>query len=865
MPLKNNHFHWQAGVVLIVLLLSTLLSACGGSAEISKEASSQPAANQIESQAQQSADQPMSTQPSNTTPTPIPMPSATALPLPPSGDWAITADTASLIENLYELKLSKVGDVVDIAWSPDGKNLAVLGPAGILMLDGETLEINGEFQVSGRNSYISFSANNQLLVATNAITYQTQIWNLADGSSKIISNTGHLSAISPDGKILTAVEDIQQYSADGYPGPIQVFLRLFDVQSGKMIRDSVSSYTISDWVSFFPDTIGLYFSPDGKTVQTVNALGDVRSWNTSSGQLISTSVNPYTRERLSSGFCQAGHTTGNSFVVMCEIAYMDPPCIENTPGCEPTAKGRYEVGLWDANRLQRKRNLVIKDKTAYLDVALVPENDVIILFTLESLEYWNATAGKMDKSVPTNQTISSWFKSSMCSTCRKPITAVKPGTNGEVIAISHEGKVILWNSADQTEMTRAILDLRQVTSASMGTLNNQPVLAVGLSDGSVMMVNPASGDILQTIEAAHEGKVGNVALGADGNSLITTGAGSAKWWRLDSVEPFHVEAFDHRSDFFANPFAGVLAMSQETFDQKNTLLDSRLMLVDFYTGKSRPIMDSWIAHLSISLDGNWLATERLDKVSLWNFNILEWIRDFELPANNTYITAIALNPDSSALAVAQTNTISVMDVNTNTITTQITAEASINMLSFDPSGCLLAAGDNNGNLYLIDAKNQKLLKNWAAHAGRINSLSFSQDGRLLMSQAEDGSVRLWGQAGASKLPTGALLSLACKASSPPLTSTPVTPTATPTPVTPTPTPTQVAYYRPLALSDPMLTGNDVLQLQKRLVQLGYTQIGIPDGIFGPKTDQAVRQYQQDNGLVIDGIVGPLTWKQLFGE
>ncbi|WP_082390279.1 peptidoglycan-binding protein [Ornatilinea apprima] len=865
MPLRRKHLHWQAGMVLILLLLSTLLSACGGSPKIINEASSQPTANQIESQAQPSSSQPTNTQPSTTTRTPSPMPSATAIPLPPSGDWAITADTASLIENLYEMKLSKVGDVVDIAWSPDGKNLAVLGPAGILMLDGETLEINGEFQVSGRNSYVSFSANNQLLVATNAITYQTQIWNLADGSSKMISNTGHLSAISPDGKILAAVEDIQQYSADGYPGPIQVFLRLFDVQSGKMIRDSVSSYTISDWVSFFPDTIGLYFSPDGKTVQTVNALGDVRSWNINSGQLINTSVNPYTRERLSSGFCQADHTTGNSFAVMCEIAYMDPPCIENTPGCEPTAKGRYEVGLWDANRLQRKRNLVIKDETAYLDVALVPENDVIILFTLESLEYWNATAGKMDKSVPTNQTISNWFKSSMCSTCRKPITAVKPGTNGEVIAISHEGKVILWNSADQTEMTRAILDLRQVTSASMGTLNNQPVLAVGLSDGSVMMVNPASGDILQTIEAAHEGKVGNVALGADGNTLITTGAGSAKWWRLDSVEPFHVEAFDHRSDFLANPFAGVLAMSQETFDQKNTLLDSRLMLVDFYTGKSRPIMDSWIAHLSISLDGNWLATERLDKVSLWNFNTLEWIRDFELPANNTYITAIALNPDSSALAVAQTNTISVMDVNTNTIITQVTAEATINQIAFDPSGCLLAAGDNNGNLYLIDAKNRKLLSNWAAHAGRINNLSFSQDGRLLMSQAEDGSVRLWGQAGASALPTGELLSLACKASSPPLTSTPVTPTATPTPVTPTPTPTQVAYYRPLALSDPMLTGNDVLQLQKRLVQLGYTQIGIPDGIFGPKTDQAVRQYQQDNGLVIDGIVGPLTWKQLFGE
>ncbi|TLF45110.1 N-acetylmuramoyl-L-alanine amidase [Halomonas urmiana] len=32
-----------------------------------------------------------------------------------------------------------------------------------------------------------------------------------------------------------------------------------------------------------------------------------------------------------------------------------------------------------------------------------------------------------------------------------------------------------------------------------------------------------------------------------------------------------------------------------------------------------------------------------------------------------------------------------------------------------------------------------------------------------------------------------------------------------------------------------------------------------DGLFGPITEAAVRQYQRDNGLVPDGIVGPKTW------
>jgi N-acetylmuramoyl-L-alanine amidase len=58
-----------------------------------------------------------------------------------------------------------------------------------------------------------------------------------------------------------------------------------------------------------------------------------------------------------------------------------------------------------------------------------------------------------------------------------------------------------------------------------------------------------------------------------------------------------------------------------------------------------------------------------------------------------------------------------------------------------------------------------------------------------------------------------------------------------------------------------LRGDDVCTLQERLLELGYDAYRA-DGIFGVQTEMALRSFQRDYGLLVDGICGSATLRAL---
>lgn len=57
------------------------------------------------------------------------------------------------------------------------------------------------------------------------------------------------------------------------------------------------------------------------------------------------------------------------------------------------------------------------------------------------------------------------------------------------------------------------------------------------------------------------------------------------------------------------------------------------------------------------------------------------------------------------------------------------------------------------------------------------------------------------------------------------------------------------------------SGEQVTKLQKRLTASGF-DAGEADGIFGGKTEAALRAFQESAGIAADGVCGPQTLAKL---
>ncbi|MCA9197798.1 MAG: protein kinase [Planctomycetales bacterium] len=72
-----------------------------------------------------------------------------------------------------------------------------------------------------------------------------------------------------------------------------------------------------------------------------------------------------------------------------------------------------------------------------------------------------------------------------------------------------------------------------------------------------------------------------------------------------------------------------------------------------------------------------------------------------------------------------------------------TGESPLHEVAVSHDGSMLAVGDTNGTIHVLDAGTLDTLLSKKAHAGRVRDLSFSGDSLLLVSAGRDGDARIW--------------------------------------------------------------------------------------------------------------------------
>jgi Putative peptidoglycan-binding domain-containing protein len=73
------------------------------------------------------------------------------------------------------------------------------------------------------------------------------------------------------------------------------------------------------------------------------------------------------------------------------------------------------------------------------------------------------------------------------------------------------------------------------------------------------------------------------------------------------------------------------------------------------------------------------------------------------------------------------------------------------------------------------------------------------------------------------------------------------------------------YSREIKLSKPRMFGTDIVQVQEKLLSIGFSIIVSADGWYGPITEQAIRKYQEYFGFKPNGIVDNNLWEVLFSN
>lgn len=656
-------------------------------------------------------------------------PTDTATPLPPTPTPAVAPAPTSmrLPTNLLRITADNIGQVVEvgrlgkgnlgaIAYSPDGRLLAVSSRVGIWLYDSETLAVVSHLEGKEGGS-IAFSPDGTMLASggsgfwADSEVSAVRLWRVADGALLRIFEE-HIVvvdlAFSPDGTKLAAEHDDNT-------------IQLWQVDDGLLLHTLKGP---AEW-----DRFDMAFSPDGNVLAWGGEDGEVLLWQVSDGSLLHS---------------WQGDTDG------------DILCVAFSPDGTMLASGddNGTISLWrvsDGSILQ-----TLQGWGWTYSIAFSPDGTMLVAtdndYPQSRILVWQVSSGELLRTLGESS---------------GEVYMVAFAPDGETIASIHSDRSVRFWSAMDGQLVRSIEehvnDIHDLafspdgTALVSGSWNDRGVQLWSITDMQLLYTMQGYSGPVYSVDYSPDGELLASALydntaglwrAADG-SLLHTLEGSARW--IDRV------AF--------SPDGAILAVA--ACDNTVDGLDNVVQLwrtsdwVPLRTLEGKRCIES----VAFSPDGTLLASSWGDGVRLWR--VSDGVPVHSLDGYEYYTRDVAFSPDGTILATTGVDNVGVVDAEEKEVvrlwrtadmalmaTLEGPKDLHLSGLAFSPDGTLLASGTGHGSsrdydysIWLWQMPDGAFVQTLEGHKASINHLSFSPDGTLLASGDGDGLVRLWGVPG----------------------------------------------------------------------------------------------------------------------
>ncbi|MEO0840110.1 MAG: NACHT domain-containing protein [Cyanobacteria bacterium J06643_5] len=593
---------------------------------------------------------------------------------------------ASLGESIF---IKALGEVLSVAFSPDGKLLATASDDGAVRLWETT---SGCLIMSLKEHFnsvlsIAFSPDGKT-IATGSYDKTIKIWDI-NTQQCLITLQAHDSGVrslsfSPDGKTIATgsydktikIWDIKtrqclitlqahesgvrslSFSPDGKiiaSGSHDKTIKLWDVQTGKCIQ-------ILQGHKFRVKSVS--FSPDGHMLAS-NGEQTMKFWNVQTGKCL--------------------HTIEAHSIEISSVAFSPQSQIVASVGVDS------KVRLWDANTGECVRTLEGHSVEVF-SVAFSPDGQQVATGSRDqTVKLWDIQTGECIKTTQGYGV---------------EIFSVAFSPNNKILASGGRDKTVkLWDAFTGEFFKTLEGHTNWVRSVVFSPHGN--MLASSSHDETIKLWNAETGECLKTLKG-HIKRIYTVRFSPDGKTLASCGRDKTiKLWNVQTGECFktlegHIRWV--RSVAFS-PNCKILASGSS---------DQTVKLWDLVIGECLKTLQghtSQIKEITFSPDGKILASVSYDQnVRLWDvqtgkcFNILQ--------GHTSNVNSVAFTPDGHTLASASSDrTIKFWDINSGKCLTTLEGHTRwINSVNFNANGEILASGSADETIKLWDIKTGKCLK-----------------------------------------------------------------------------------------------------------------------------------------------------------